>query len=190
MTPGLIQVYTGDGKGKTTAAFGLCLRAAGHGKRCEIIQFQKGSAYMGELYAIQRVPEITITQFGWGCPRSALIRSGIAHCVNCGDCFRRNRAPDNPLPRLGLAYAGEVLREGRAELVVLDEVSYIMKRGYVTVDEVLSLLNRRREGTEVVLTGRRMPPEIIEQAHLVTELVPQKHPLADGVSPSRRGIEY
>ncbi|MTV50231.1 cob(I)yrinic acid a,c-diamide adenosyltransferase [Heliobacillus mobilis] len=187
---GLIQVYTGDGKGKTTAALGLCLRAAGHGMQVEFIQFQKGSAYMGELFALQRLPQIHITQFGWGCPRSAMIRSGMAHCIQCGECFRRNRETDNPWPAMGFQYAEQVLQAGKVDLVVLDEVSYIMSRGYVPVEKVLDTLRQRPAHVEVVLTGRRMPQEIIDEAHLVTEMTVTKHPLVDGITSSRRGIEY
>lgn len=187
---GLIQVYTGDGKGKTTAALGLCLRAIGHGLKVEFIQFQKGSAYMGELFSLQRIPQIRITQFGWGCSRSAMIRSGVAHCVGCGECFRRNREPENPWPALGMDYAAKILVEGKTDLVVLDEVSYIMNRNYVSVEQVLNGMVKRPSNTEVVLTGRKMPQAIIDSAHLVTEFYPCKHPLANGTSQSRRGIEY
>lgn len=191
MENGLIQVYTGAGKGKTTAALGLMLRAVGHGFLGEIIQFQKGSAYMGELFSLERLhSQLKVTQFGYGCKRSGLIRSGFFHCEGCGECFRLNRDPELSWASQGLEYAGEVLAQGKRDLVVLDEISYVVNRGMVEVEEVLEILRNKAPHTEVVLTGRNMPQSIIEAASLVTEFAPIKHPMAGAGIQSRRGIEY
>ncbi|MCW2278542.1 cob(I)yrinic acid a,c-diamide adenosyltransferase [Heliophilum fasciatum] len=187
---GYIQVITGNGKGKTTMALGECLQVAAQGLKVHIVQFQKGSSYMGELFSLQRIPTLTITQFGFGCPQSAMIRSGLAHCVSCGDCFRRNRDRQNPWPGQGFAFACTLLQDEQANLVVLDEISHIINAGFISVEQVLTALAKRRPSLSVILTGRRMPEQLIAISDRAVECCAVKHPLADGIAPSRRGIEY
>ena len=168
---GYVQVYTGDGKGKTTAALGLALRAAGHGLRTYIGQLMKGQHY-GELDAVRDNPHITIKQYGD-------IR-----------CIRREEVTPEHIAqaRQGLKQAREALLSGKYDIVVLDEVNVTIWFGLLEVGEVLDLLEERPEGVEMVLTGRRAPQELIDAADLVTEMREVKHYYEQGVG-ARRGVE-
>jgi len=190
---GLVQIYTGNGKGKTTAALGLALRASGHGFRVSVIQFMKGSAYYGELFAVQRLyPYIQIKQYGRNCPHDSLIRQGEKKCTGCGRCFvDKGMASEEDKERAGLALReGErAMRSGDFDLVILDEVINAVVFELLTVDEVLTVLDGKPPLVELVLTGRNCPAELLARAQLVTEMKDLKHPFTEG-EPSRRGIEY
>jgi cob(I)alamin adenosyltransferase len=170
---GLVQVYTGEGKGKTTAALGLALRAAGHGLRVEIVQFMKGWPGYGELAGVQWLPTVTIRRFG---------RDGWVH-------------PDRPEPEdfkcaaEGLAYARERLTGGQVDILVLDEINVALDYGLLELEAVLALLDVRPPGVELVLTGRNAHPELIRRADLVTEMRKVKHPYDQGTG-ARQGIEF
>ena len=170
---GLIQVYTGDGKGKTTAALGLALRATGHGLRSYIGQFLKGRSY-GELESVGRLsPEVTLEQYGL---------SGWIH-VDQVTPEQREAAQE------GLARARRALLSGKYDIVVLDEVNMALHFGVLSEEEVLDLIDDKPPEVELVLTGRRAPQAIIDRADLVTEMKEVRHPYHRGV-PARRGIEY
>ena len=170
---GLIQVYTGDGKGKTTCALGLALRAVGQGFKVYIVQFMKGRQ-TGESCAVARLaPEATLHYFG---------RPGLVNL----------RAPDPEdlaLVREGWTLARRVLAEGEHDLVILDEINLALTFGLIPLEEALEALRRRPPWVEVVLTGRQAPPELVELADLVTEMRPVKHYYEVGVK-ARRGIEW
>jgi cob(I)alamin adenosyltransferase len=167
-----VQVYTGDGKGKTTAALGLAVRAAGHGYRTYIGQFMKGQDY-GELRGVGLLaPYVTLEQYG---EPTFLRREDITD---------RDRA----MARAGLARVREVLAQGHHQIVVLDEILVALFFDLVSLDEVLDLIAARPAGVELVLTGRRAPQAIIDVADLVTEMVEVKHPYRQGI-PARKGIE-
>lgn len=170
---GCIQVYTGDGKGKTTCALGLAFRAVGRGLQVYIIQFLKGRD-TGELNAAPRLaPELTIVSFG---------RAGLVNL--------KTPAPEDlDLARQALDLARSVISAGKHDLVVLDEINVALAAGLVPLDEVLNLLHSRPPHVEVVLTGRNAPPEIIDAADLVTEMRPLKHYWQAGLA-ARRGIEW
>ncbi len=172
LSKGYIHVYTGDGKGKTTAALGLALRASGYGMRSYIGQFMKGQHY-GELIALHDHPYITIEQYG---------------DLRC--CIRREEViPEHVAQaRRGLERAREAMCSGHYDVVVLDEVNVALWFGLLTIKEVLTLLEERPDNVEVILTGRRAPQELIERADLVTEMQEVKHYYQQGVS-ARRGIE-
>jgi cob(I)alamin adenosyltransferase len=171
LSRGYVQVYTGDGKGKTTAALGLALRASGHGMRTYIGQFMKGQHY-GELEALRDHPLITIEQYG------------DVHCIR-----REEVTPEHVAQaHQGLGRAREAMLSGQYDLVVLDEVSVAIWFGLLTVEEVLALLDQRPSHVEVILTGRRAPQELIERADLVTEMQAVKHYYQQGVA-ARKGIE-
>nr|HID12935.1 cob(I)yrinic acid a,c-diamide adenosyltransferase [Anaerolineae bacterium] len=171
LSKGYVQVYTGDGKGKTTAALGLALRASGHGMRTYIGQFMKGQHY-GELEALREHPTITIEQYG------------DVRCIR-----REEVAPEHVAQaRRGLERAREAMLSGRYDIVVLDEVNVAIWFGLLTVEEVLAFLDQRPEHVEVILTGRRAPPELIGRADLVTEMREVKHYYQQGVL-AREGIE-
>lgn len=170
---GIVQVYTGEGKGKTTAALGLAVRAAGHGLRVYIVQFMKGWPYYGELDALCHQPNITLVQFG------------RADFVN-----RENPAPEDvQQAQEALRHSLDVLRKGQYDLLILDEINVALDFELVSLEQVLELLEVRPAHVELVLTGRGAHPRVIAQADLVTEMLEIKHPYARGIK-GRRGIEY
>ena len=168
---GYIQIYTGDGKGKTTAALGLALRAAGHRMRTYIGQFMKGQHY-GELDALRDHHQITIEQYG------------DIHCIRREDVTPEHVAQ----ARHGLDRAREAMLSGDYDIVVLDEVNVTVWFGLLTVEEVMALLSERPAHVELILTGRRAPDELIKRADLVTEMREIKHYYQQGVV-ARKGIE-
>lgn len=170
---GLVQVYTGDAKGKSTAAFGLALRAAGHGFKVVIIQFMKTPDY-GEHRSFQRLaPEIEVKTFG----RKGFIHRGGA------------RPEDYEQAAAALTCAGKIMHSGEVDILILDEINNALYFGLLKEEEVLDFLRQRPAGVEVVLTGRNAPAGIIAVADLVTEMRQVKHPYEKGIK-ARKGIEY
>jgi cob(I)alamin adenosyltransferase len=169
----MIQVYTGDGKGKTTAALGLACRAVGHGYKVLIIQFMKGHIDYGELETARRLaPHLTIRPMGRGCRIS-----------------REKPDPEDvKLCREAMLYAQRAIASGEYDIVVLDEINVAVDLGLAQKEEVLALLNERPSNVELVLTGRHAATEIIDRADLVTEMVEIKHYYQKGIQ-SRVGIE-
>ena len=167
-----VQVYTGDGKGKTSAALGLSLRMLGAGGRVAFFQFFKDGA-SSEFLAL--------SQFGerfYLCP--------------CGSgCFLKGKPSQEDLSsaRDGLARAAGMLASGDFDLVVLDEAGAALSCGLIELEPLLDALSRRNSHTEALLTGRGMAPEICALADLVTEMRPLKHPYDKGI-PARKGIEW
>lgn len=172
MPSAYIHIYTGNGKGKTTAALGLALRAAGHNKRTYIGQFMKGQEY-GELDAIKAIPQITIEQYGdKGCIRKEEVtQKHIDHA------------------KAGLAKAREAMMSGEYDIVVLDEVNVALWFELLNEEDVLAFVDQRPEEIELVMTGRKVPESLIEKADLVTEMKEIRHYYAEGVT-ARRGIEF
>lgn len=171
LSKGYIQVYTGDGKGKTTATLGLALRASGHGMRTYIGQFMKGQEY-GELDALRDNPCITVEQYGD--PR----------------CIRREEVTSEHVAqaRRGLERARRAMLLGGYDIVVLDEVNVAIWFGLLPVERVLVFLGLKPASVEVVLTGRRALQALIDRADLVTEMREVKHYYTQGVA-ARKGIE-
>jgi cob(I)alamin adenosyltransferase len=172
---GYIVVLTGNGKGKTTSALGLAVRALGQGLRVTMLQFLKGSWKYGELETAKRLaPEFTIRPLG----------EGFVH-VN----------PDNPDPKdvqcaqRAWELCKEALFSGDYGMVILDEINIATSYGLISVDEVITALEQRPPEVHVVLTGRDAHPKILEIADLVTEMTEVKHPYVAGVK-ARKGIEY
>jgi cob(I)alamin adenosyltransferase len=173
LSRGYVQVYTGDGKGKTTAALGLALRAAGRGYRTYFGQLLKEKD-CGEVEGVRRLaPFITLERFG----RKGFIRPGEGP-----------NAFDSREARRGFERCREAVLSGRYDIVVLDEVNVALHFGLLEVADVLALLDERPGHVEVVLTGRRAPAAILRRADLVTEMKERKHYYAKGV-PARAGIE-
>jgi len=168
---GYIQVYTGNGKGKTTAALGLSLRAAGAGLKVYFAQFVKGMDY-SELHSIKRLSEnITLRQYG-------------------RDCFihKEPDEKDKKIARNGFDEVSKIISEGRHEIVVLDEINIAIYYKLISVDEVLKLIERKPGNVELVLTGRNVDSKIIKRADLVTEMKEIKHYYQNGIH-ARKGIE-
>ncbi len=170
---GLVQVYTGDGKGKTSAAFGLALRAAGRGLKVYIIQFIKGGFDYGELYVVDKVQGITLKAFGRG--KFVLAKPP--------------EKEDVKLAQEALQLAEKVLEDAEYDVVILDEINVALSLQLIELDRVLQLIKSKPKHVELVLTGRGAPKEIIQLADLVTEMKEIKHPYVRGV-PARKGIEY
>ncbi|AGA68547.1 ATP:corrinoid adenosyltransferase [Desulfitobacterium dichloroeliminans LMG P-21439] len=186
----MIRVYTGKGKGKTTSALGEALLARGRGVEVLIIQFLKGSTYMGELYGLGRLG-IPIIQFGIGCRWSAMIRTGLRHCTGCGECFRQNRDPNIALPLVaqGVEFLKEQIRNPHLSLVILDEVSHALNKGFLELEVLIEIMGQRPDDLDWILTGRDMPTDLTNIVDEWWELQPEKHPFQAGIR-SRRGIEY
>jgi cob(I)alamin adenosyltransferase len=178
-----VQVYTGDGKGKTTAAWGQALRAAGHGLRVCFVMLMKGEADLGEVRAAARLGSlITVRQFGATREELAARSSGKWWQVEFDEQDRRRA-------REGFDFARSAITSGDYDLVVVDEANVAMSEGLLEVDEVLAVLRERPEHVEVILTGRNAPAQITAAADLVTEMRSIKHPFDRGVA-ARRGIDH
>jgi len=166
-----VQVYTGDGKGKTTAALGLALRAVGAGLRVFIAQFAKGMP-SSELVSLERLADlVTVRQYG------------------LGGFVRGSPTPaDVAAAREGLAEVREAVASGRWDVVILDEANIATHFGLFSVEELLEVVDLAGGRVEIVVTGRRADPRLLARADLVTEMREVKHYFAKGV-PARRGIE-
>ncbi len=168
---GLVQAYTGDGKGKTTAALGLAFRATGQGMKVIIIQFVKGDFTCGEHLFAARSHPFEIVQ------------------LNTGDSFSQSWEELRSTTEQTLTFAQRTIRSGGYDIVILDEIFVAVSKGLISTGQVLDLMSKKPERMELILTGRGAPREVIEQADLVTEMVAFKHPFTKGVG-ARRGIEY
>ena len=190
---GLVQVYTGDGKGKTTAALGLALRAAGHQLNVFIIQFMKGVSYSGEMLSIPRLtPYLKLESFGRGCPDAAAIRGGFQKCSGCGSCFIKPGAineQDQKTAKKAWQLAKDTVFSDQYDLVILDEVINALHYDLIKLEEIKRLIEKKPDLVEIIMTGRDAPEAIMELADLVTEMKMRKHPFEVGIE-SRWGIEY
>jgi cob(I)alamin adenosyltransferase len=174
MIRSIIQVYTGDGKGKTTAAWGLAMRAIGSGLRVAVVQFMKPPTSGERTAAVSHFPEMLV--IGETSPYD--VCSDQADSATCRDESRKIFDQTR-----GIVLSGDY------DVVVLDEINIVLKYGYVTQSETLDLLDNRPVHTELVLTGRYAPQWLIDRADLVTEMGSIKHP-GDSGFPARKGIEY
>jgi cob(I)alamin adenosyltransferase len=173
MEKGLVQVYTGNGKGKTTAALGLALRAVGHGLRVLVIQFMKGNINYGELESVKKLsPYLTIKQMG----RETFVS-------------KTNPDPiDIKMAQEGFALAKKAVENSEFDIVILDEINVAIDYGLIPLSDLLQFIDSKPETVELILTGRNAKPEIMDKADLVTEMVDRKHYYDKGI-PARKGIE-
>jgi len=170
---GTVQVYTGDGKGKTTAALGQALRAWGHGRRILVIQFMKGRINYGELAAAEKLDGFDIVQAG----RETFVS-------------KENPDPEDVrLAREGWKLLRERVASGDYDMVVADELNVAVDYGLVPLEEVLELMRTRPPELELVITGRYARPEVVALADLVSEVLEIKHPYQAGMD-AREGVEY
>lgn len=168
-----VQVYTGNGKGKTTAALGLAMRAAGHGFHIYMLQFMKGKINYGELETAKLLPNFEIKQVG----RPDFVS-------------KENPDPiDIKLAQEGFEYAKKIIFSQKYDVVILDEINVAMDFNLISVDDVVALIEKRPKTVELVLTGRNCPREIVKVADYVTEMLEIKHPFKEGVQ-ARKGIEW
>ena len=170
---GLVIVHTGTGKGKSTAAFGLVLRALGHGFRIGIVQFVKGVWETGERHVLARFPElVTMKAMGEGFTWDT-----------------QDRQRDIAAARAAWEAAKAMIADPAYELVLLDELNIVLRYDYLPIEEVAATLKGKRRDLHVVVTGRNAKPELIELADLVTEMTLVKHPFRSGVK-AQKGIEF
>jgi len=169
---GYVHIYTGHGKGKTTAALGLGLRAAGAGLKVHMIQFMKGRRY-SELDAIEKIPNFTISQNG----RDEFVSKENPEQI------------DIDLAQKGFAKAQDVIKNGKYDMVILDEINVAVDYNLVNLDGLVKLIEEKPEKLELVLTGRYAHPELTKVADLVTEMLEIKHPYQSGIQ-ARKGVDF
>jgi cob(I)alamin adenosyltransferase len=173
MSRGLLCVLTGDGKGKTTAAWGMALRAAGHGQRVCVIQFIKGSWHYGEIEAFKRFDDLI-----------------DLHVMGRGFTWKsEDKAQDRAMAQRAWQKAEAVIKAQAHRLVILDELTYLPQYQMVSIDAITAFLRNRPASLHVVITGRRAPAELIAIADLVTEMKAVKHPYQSGIK-AQKGIEF
>ena len=174
LSEGLVQVYTGNGKGKTTAALGVALRASAHGLRVHVVYFLKGVPRWGaeEMAALERLPGVSLARFG--ASRFMLGAGG---------------SDDRAQAAAALAEARRAVASADYDVVVLDEANVAVAKGLLSAQDVLAVVAAKPRHVELILTGRGAPAELIERADLVTEMVEVKHPYQRGVG-ARAGIDY
>ncbi|MGD9506553.1 MAG: cob(I)yrinic acid a,c-diamide adenosyltransferase [Syntrophobacteraceae bacterium] len=173
MAKGLLIVFTGEGKGKTTAALGMALRAAGHGMRVLVLQFIKGGWKYGELSALERFENITIKPLGSGFTWK-----------------KENLDEDRRLAALGWEEAREAIGSGEWDMIVLDELNIVLSYGLLPLEPVLRALLDRPETLHIAVTGRNAAPELMQAADLVTEMRMVKHPYKDQGVKAQKGVEF
>jgi len=169
---GFVQLYTGDGKGKTTAAFGLALRAGGAGLKVFIGQFVKGKTYNENVAAQKYLKNIKVKQYGLGC---FIVISPTEDDIRAA--------------RKGLDEMRKIIQKGKFDVVIMDEVNIALYYKLFAVRELLEIIKNKPEHVELVLTGRYAPQELIEAVDLVTEMKEVKHYYQQGIE-ARKGIEY
>ncbi len=188
---GLVHVITGDGKGKTTSALGLGLRAVGNGYKVYMIQFLK-SGGTGELYAAKQLQNIKIEQFGVDAIKERQKRQtklGIfAKKDTTGRFIFQPDVAEKDAARLGLEHAKEIIRSGEYDVVILDEINCVLDKGLIPMDEVIELIKQKKH-TELILTGRDAPKALYDYADYVSQITLIKNPWQKGIK-ARKGIEY
>ena len=168
----MVHIYTGNGKGKTTAALGLALRAAGAGKSVFFGQFVKGMAYSEVSIINEKLPEIEHQLFGRRC------------FIN-----RDPKEEDYKAARSGLEKVNDIIRERKYDLIILDEINIALYYKLIPIEDVTDIIDNLPEETELVLTGRYAPEELMEKADLVTEMKEIKHYFKEDIK-ARKGIEF
>lgn len=201
---GQTHIYTGDGKGKTTASLGLTLRAVGQGFKVAIVQFMKGGAYTGEFISAKNfLPNIEIHQFGRPClkqqkqlklqnidtdnPPFDFIREDI-NCGDCRYCFLNDEVQKDYIEK-AFKKTMEIANDNQHDLIILDEINLAASLGFLEIERVVSLIKNKHPEVELIMTGRNAPQDLINAADLVTEMKMHKHYFNKGI-PARRGIEY
>ena len=187
---GLIHIYTGNGKGKTTASLGLALRAIGHGYKVYVIQFMKGGRFIGELLAAEKYlkGKMKFAQFGQSTPFEEEIRRG--ELKPSYDIFLPFENESEQMYK-ALHFAHKIVKSRKYSLVILDEINVAMSMGHIKPEHVLQLMLAKPKDVELVLTGRGAPQEIIDAADYANEINPMKHPFDRNKKVlGRRGVEY
>lgn len=170
---GLVILYTGDGKGKTTAALGVAFRASGYGMTTLMVQFMKGRMHSGERDAVRACGDrITIVPMGEGFTWET-----------------KDASRDRIVAQQAFSYAEQEARAGNYNIVIFDEINIALRYNYIDVDQVLAFLDGRNPGQHVILTGRNAPEVLIARADLVTEMKMIKHPFDQGIL-AQKGVDF
>lgn len=190
---GYVQVYTGNGKGKSTAAIGLAIRALGAGKRVMILQFMKAQAYSEHKILPEISENLTVETVGkpfFIIKEGSMPEDELVKWRDQAVIFPPGQPPQEYLKIVaqGIAKAQEVIMDGKYDVVILDEINVALHFGLVTWQQVKALIEQKAEGVELVLTGRGAPPELIARADLVTEMREIKHYYTQGIQ-ARKGID-
>jgi len=173
---GLIIVYTGKGKGKTTAALGIALRATGYGKKICMIQFIKGSWHYGEMDSSKRLePEFEIVAIG----------KGFVGIID----DKSPKEDHEKIAKEAVRISNEKIQSGKYDIVILDEINYAVNLGLIPVEDVLNIIRSKPQEMDLVLTGNYAKDKIIEIADLVTEMKEIKHPFQQGIK-AKKGIDF
>jgi len=170
---GLLVVYTGNGKGKSTAAFGMGMRIVGHGMKLGVVQFIKGALHSAERDVLGSHANCEF------------------HVVGAGYTWdTQDREADMATAARGWAEAVRIINDPSYDMVILDELNIVLKYAYLDIDEVLDVFAKRREMLHITVTGRHAPEKLIEQADLVTEMRPVKHPYKEQGVKAQKGVEF
>ncbi len=175
MKRGLVHIYTGDGKGKTTAAMGLVVRAAGYEMNICILQFLKGRQ-TGEKTVLEKIPGVTYRR----------ANTSTKFTIQMSDEEETNLKEEIKTSWLKLK---ETVKKGEYDLIILDEIMAVINNGFLPLQEVIELIDKKQEELELVMTGRNAPEELMQLADYVTEMKLVKHPYTRNI-PARRGIEF
>jgi len=185
---GMVEIFYGDGRGKTSAAVGTATRAAGHGLNVALIQFLKGGEFTGEFTAMRRLG-IEVHQFGPGGPSHSFdkqVKEGIRKLIST---YFKYRESDKDCSVKGLKLAAWMAASGRYDVVVLDEINTALNFKHIKANDIIKLIKGKHEKTELILTGFKPPQKILKMADLVTEMKKVKHPYDKGTL-ARWGIDY
>jgi cob(I)alamin adenosyltransferase len=173
---GLTIVYTGKGKGKTTAALGIALRATGYKKKICMIQFIKGSWHYGEMESSKRLePEFEMVAIG----------KGFVGIID----DKSPKEDHQKIAKEAIRISNEKIQSGKYDIVILDEINYAVNLNLISLDDVLDLIKSKPENVDLVLTGNYAKEEVIEAADLVTEMKEIKHPFQKGIK-AKEGIDF
>jgi cob(I)alamin adenosyltransferase len=171
---GLVLVHTGNGKGKSSSAFGVIARALGWGHRVGVVQFIKGKWVTGEQQFFERFPE----EVAW-------------HTMGDGFTWNTQNAEQDAIAaNAALAKGADMMASGKFELIVMDEINIALRYDYIDVADVIAALNKRSDTTGVILTGRDARPELMEYADLVSEMLEIKHPFSNAGIKAQQGIDF
>ncbi|EMJ45726.1 cob(I)yrinic acid a,c-diamide adenosyltransferase [Leptospira interrogans str. UT126] len=169
---GLVIVYTGNGKGKTTAALGIVFRALGRGLKCGVVQFLKGKWETGEKMFSKKIPELDFHVMGLGFTWNS-----------------ENLDKDKTAARMAWTFSSKMILKENYNIIILDEITYAFHYGWLNVEEVINILKKRRKDLHVVITGRNCPKVLMDYADLVSVIEAQKHPYQNGI-PAQKGIDF
>ncbi len=173
---GLTIIYTGKGKGKTTAALGIALRATGYSKKTCMIQFIKGSWHYGEMYSSKRLePEFEMVAIG----------KGFVGIID----DKSSKEEHARIAKEAIKTSNEKIQSGKYDIIILDEINYAINLGLVKLEDVINLIKSKPKNLDLVLTGNYAKDEIIELADLVTEMREIKHPFQHGIK-AKKGIDF